>query len=389
MTEPRPLCDRTTKEDREARYLAPYALPSSRSLGRRFPEDPDPLRTCFERDRDRITHSTAFRRLMYKTQVFVNSEGDHNRTRMSHSLEVCQVARSVGNSLGLNEPLCEALGLAHDLGHPPFGHRGEWALDELMKGAGGFRHNAQVLRVVDQLERRSPAYPGLNLTREVRESLLKHETDEDWPDEFRPKPRYPALEGQVADMADSTAYNKHDVEDGLLAGMFSEDDIFEEVALWRDSVDEVERHHPHFLAQTEDAKLRIFRIANEMIGACIIDITEASQLRLAASGVDSPEDVKSADRMLIGHSPEMGPRVAELQRFLYKRFYRHEHLQEFRKYAKKVLSGLFHAYEARPDELSTSYREWADEVGLPRAICDYMAGMTDRFAEQEYARLVR
>jgi len=175
MDKPIPLFDRRAKEAREKRELAPFAVHSVDSRGRRFHEEEDDLRTAFERDRDRVVHSTAFRRLMYKTQVFVNWEGDHYRTRLSHSLEVAQVARSIGNALALNEPLCEALALAHDIGHPPFGHRGEVALDELMREHGGFRHNAQVLRVVDRLERRSPDYPGLNLSREVRESLLKHE----------------------------------------------------------------------------------------------------------------------------------------------------------------------------------------------------------------------
>ena len=190
-----PLVDRATKEAREARDLAPWALPSATSVGRRYPEPADPLRTVWERDRDRIVHCSAFRRLMYKTQVFINRQGDHQRTRLSHSLEVAQVARSVGNALALNEPLCEGLALAHDIGHPPFGHRGEAALDRLMKDFGGFRHNAQVLRVVDLLERRSPDYPGLNLTREFRESLLKHESSRDWPDEFGDKPRHPLARG--------------------------------------------------------------------------------------------------------------------------------------------------------------------------------------------------
>ncbi|MEO6710267.1 MAG: dGTP triphosphohydrolase, partial [Planctomycetota bacterium] len=191
MSRHHPLFDRRAKEAREERDLAPYALHSVRSRGRSFHEEDDDLRTCWERDRDRIVHCTGFRRLMYKTQVFVNSEGDHFRTRMSHSLEVAQVARSVGNALALNEPFCEALALCHDIGHPPFGHRGEAALDELMRDHGGFRHNFQVLRVVDRLERRSPEYPGLNLTREIRESLLKHEKDGDWPAEFRPRPARP------------------------------------------------------------------------------------------------------------------------------------------------------------------------------------------------------
>ena len=224
-----PLFERRDKEEYEGTHLAPHAAHAAHSRGRAHAEEEDPLRTCYERDRDRITHSTAFRRLGYKTQVFVNSEGDQYRTRLSHSLEVCQVARSLGSALRLNGPLCEALALAHDIGHPPFGHRGETALDDLLAEHGGFRHNAQVLRVVDLLERRSPDYAGLNLTREMRESLLKHEATRDWPEELEPRPASPLLEAQLVDMADSTAYAKHDLEDGLLAGMFSEEQVTDEV----------------------------------------------------------------------------------------------------------------------------------------------------------------
>ena len=381
------LFDRRAKEEREERDLAPFAVLSARSKGRHYPESEDDLRTCFERDRDRIVHCTAFRRLMYKTQVFVNREGDQYRTRLSHSLEVCQVARSVGNALALDEPLCEALALAHDIGHPPFGHRGEVALDELMRGHDGFRHNAQVLRVVDVLERRSPDYPGLNLTREVRESLLKHEKSEQWPAEFEPRPRHPCLEAQVVDLADSTAYDMHDIEDGLLADMFSEDDLDAGSELWRRSRAEVERRHPGFLALRDDRKLRIKRIANELIKTCINDLIEASALRIRAAGVETPEDVRRHSRMLIGHGRELQPRVQELQAFLHRLFYRHPHLMELSEHARRVLAGLFDVYVAAPHEMSAWYRTWAGEVGTQRAVCDYLAGMTDRFAEQEFARL--
>jgi dGTPase len=332
-------------------------------------------------------HSTAFRRLMYKTQVFVNWEGDQYRTRLSHSLEVAQVARSVGTALALNETLCEALALAHDIGHPPFGHRGEVALDERMRAHGGFRHNAQVLRVVDVLERRSPEYPGLNLTREVRESLLKHEAKEDWPDEFAPRPRHPCLEAQIVDLADSTAYDMHDVEDGLLAGMFAEETLFAGSELWRRSCARVDERHPGFRATTYDRKLRVKRIATELIGYCINDLIVSSSERIEAAGVGSPEEVRDHPRMLIGHGKELFPLVQELQAFLHEHFYRHPHLVELSEHARRVLHALFEAYVARPAEMSPWYGGWADEVGLERAVCDYLAGMTDRFAEDEYARL--
>lgn len=381
------LVDRLAKEAREARDLAPYAEHAANSRGRRFPEADDDFRTCYERDRDRIVHSTAFRRLMYKTQVFLNREGDHNRTRLSHSLEVGQVARSLSDALALNGTLVEALALAHDLGHPPFGHRGEVALDELMHASGGFRHNAQVLRVVDQLERRSPDHPGLNLTREVRESLLKHETREDWPAEFAPRPRHPCLEAQVVDLADSTAYDMHDLEDGILAGMFPEEAVFEGSELWRRAVREVEARHPGFLRSSDDRKLRVKRIANQLLGTTIRDLTAATRGRLAEAALRSPAEVRAHPRMLVAHGPEIGPLVAELQAFLYARFYRHPHLLELSEYARKVLARLFVVYRDSPAEMSQWYQTWAQRVGLERAVCDYLAGMTDRFAEQEFARV--
>jgi len=381
------LLDRRAKEEREDRALAPWAMKSRLSRGRRCAEEEDDLRTEWERDRDRVVHSTAFRRLMYKTQVFVNWEGDHNRTRLSHSLEVAQVARSVGSALRLNEPLCEALALAHDLGHPPFGHRGEQALDRLMSGHGGFRHNAQVLRVVDLLERRSPDYLGLNLTRELRESLLKHEASEDWPVEFRPRPRRPYLEAQVVDLADSTAYNVHDVEDGLRARMFTHEEIFDAVALWRGAREAVELRHPGFLERSDDRALRTKRIANELLKISLNDLILGSSRRLADCGLASADAVRAHDRNLIEHTPEIAREVGELQRFLNERFYKHPHLLELSDHASRVLHALFEALLERPDEMAPWYVRWADEVGLERAVCDYLAGMTDRFAQLEFERL--
>jgi dGTPase len=235
---------------------------------------------------------------MYKTQVFVNRFGDQYRTRLSHSLEVAQVARSVGSALGLNVDLCEALALAHDLGHPPFGHRGEVALDEIMRPYGGFRHNAQVLRVVDRLERRSPDYAGLNLTREVRESLLKHESKEDWPAEFEPRPRHPYLEAQVVDLADSTAYDAHDIEDGLFARMFSEDELAQDSALWRRAVSEVEVRHPGFLAATDDMKLRVRRVTNQLLKLKIEDLIRSSHDRIMGLGLSNPEQARQRHAFL-------------------------------------------------------------------------------------------
>ena len=378
--------DRAAKQAREAAQLAPYALHSADSRGRRHPQRPDPLRTPWERDRDRITHSKAFRRLRHKAQVFVSWEGDHHRTRLSHSLEVCQVARSVGNALFLNEPLCEVLALAHDIGHPPFGHRGEWALEELMQDHGGFRHNAQVLRVVDLLERRTPEHPGLNLTREVRESLLKHEEKEDWPAEFGEPPRFPYLEAQVVDLADSVAYNAHDVDDGLRAGVFTEDELRAGSALWRRARSTVEARYPDFL-DDDDLPLVHRRVVNDLLRILIQDLIEETAGRLDDAAPADPVAARHADRRLVGHSAALRPEVAELQKFLFQNFYRHPHLLATEEHAARVLGGLFHALLDRPDQLPPWYRGWVDEVGPHRAVCDYVAGMTDSFAAAEAERL--
>jgi len=384
---PLPAFDRLHKEGLERELLAPYSARSAESQGRRHAEDADPLRTCWERDRDRILHCTAFRRLMYKTQVFINRQADHQRTRLSHSLEVAQVARAVGNALGLNEPLVEAIALAHDIGHPPFGHRGEDALDELMREHGGFRHNAQVLRVVDRLERRHPDYDGLNLTREVRESLLKHEKEEDWPDEFRPKASQPLLEAQVVDLADSTAYDMHDVQDGLANGIFDDAAIAAESELWARATEEVRERHPGFLESSDDLNLRRQRISNQLFGATIGDLIETSRGSLEATGVSSSEEARGHPRMLVGHSPDMHRAVGRLQRFLWERVYHAELLRDFSRYAREVLETLFQAYVARPAEMPSWYQGLVEELGPERAVCDYLAGMTDRFAEREVERL--
>ncbi len=378
--------DRAAKEAFEDQKLAPWAMKSGASLGRHHPEEEDDLRTAWERDRDRIVHSLAFRRLMYKTQVFVNWEGDHYRTRLSHSLEVAQVARSVGSALFLNEPLCEGIALAHDIGHPPFGHRGEVALDHLMAEHGGFRHNNQVLRVVDLLERRSPDYPGLNLTRELRESLLKHETDAEWPTEFRPRPLRPCLEAQVVDLADSTAYHVHDIEDGLRSQIFTEDEL-DSVAIWQGAKEAVELRHPGFLTRSTDVVLRVKRVCNELIKILINDLIHASHASLEAERPASPAEVKSLKKTLIEHSPPIAKEVAELNRFLYDNFYRRPRLDKLTEHAAEVLRELFEAYRQKPEELGPWFQDWRREVGDERAACDYIAGMTDRFAEDEYERL--
>lgn len=387
MTSPK-LFDRPAKEAREAEHLAAYAQHSADSRGRQYAQPEDPLRTCYERDRDRVTHSMAFRRLRHKAQVFVSWEGDHNRTRLSHSLEVCQVARSVANALYLNEPLCEALALSHDIGHPPFGHRGEWALDALMKDFGGFRHNAQVLRVVDRLERRTPLHPGLNLTREVRESLLKHEKREDWPAEFGEPPRSPLLEAQVVDLADSVTYNAHDVDDGLRTGIFDEADLHAGSALWRRAKVRSEERYPGFLESGEDPALASRRVVNDLLKLLIEDLIAETARRIAEANPASPGDVRARRGFLVGHGPELKPEVAELHQFLFQNFYRHPHLINTAERAAETLGVLFRSLLAAPDEMPPWFQTWMQEVGAERAVCDYIAGMTDSFADEEAHRLL-
>lgn len=384
---PLQLFDRAAKEAREAQHLAPYAMHAADSLGRQYPESADPLRTAFERDRDRVTHSMAFRRLRHKAQVFVSWEGDHNRTRLSHSLEVCQVARSVGNALFLNEPLCEVIALSHDIGHPPFGHRGEWALDAIMQPHGGFRHNAQVLRVVDLLERRTPLHPGLNLTREVRESLLKHEKKRDWPDEFGAPPASPLLEAQVVDLADSVTYNAHDVDDGLRTSIFREEQLRESCAIWRMARARSEARFPGFLEGSDDQALAYRRVVNELLKILIEDLVRETARRIDAAAPSSVAAVRSSARPLVGHSAELKPHVGELQRFLFDNFYRHPYLVETEERAAHTLKVLFESLMNDPSEMPLWFQKWQTEVGPERAVCDYIAGMTDSFADEESRRL--
>ena len=372
---------REEKERREERDLAPYAMRSRHSRGRKHRESEDAFRTCFERDRDRIVHSSAFRRLEYKTQVFVNHEGDYYRTRLTHTLEAVQVARSLAGALFLNEPLTEAIALAHDLGHPPFGHSGEDTLHSLMREHGGFRHNRQVLRIVDLLEKRSPAYDGLNLCYEVRESLLKAEKSET-PEaaEFEPTRQY-LLEEQAVDLADSTAYNHHDVDDGLKAGILQEEQL-DALRLWRRARRDAEQGYPGL-----NGNLRRRRIINSMFGICIHDLIEASRRRIARLRLDSTEAVRNADITAIGHSEEIEAEVVELQKFLFENFYHHYRVNRMMGKSRRILAELFEHYVENPGTLPSEWEAWSEKVGLPRAVCDYLSGMTDRYALDEHRRL--
>jgi dGTPase len=374
------LVDRLALEAREEQLLAPYGMRSARSRGRRHPEPEDPLRTCYQRDRDRIIHSSSFRRLEYKTQVFVNHEGDNYRTRLTHSLEGAQIGRSVARALGLNEELTECLILGHDLGHTPFGHSGERVMDELMKDHGGFEHNRQTLRILETLEERYPGFPGLNLTWEVREGVIKHQQDSDAraPAEYAPG-QSPTLEAQLVDFVDEIAYNNHDIDDGLASGMFTADSI-RSVQLFREAHDEV-------LAQGVDERLMRHQVVRRIINHCIRDLLETTRRQIETARIRSVDDVRGAGRRLVGYSDEMAARVHELKDFLFKNMYRHYRVVRMGDKAGRILRDLFQSFVAEPLQLPPHYHERVQREGPHRVVCDYIAGMTDRFALDEHRKL--
>jgi dGTPase len=374
------LVDRAVLEAREDQLLAPYGMRSARSRGRRHPEPEDPLRTGYQRDRDRIIHSSSFRRLEYKTQVFVNHEGDNYRTRLTHSLEGAQIGRSVARALGLNEELTECLVLGHDLGHTPFGHSGERVMDELMKGHGGFEHNQQTLRILETLEERYPGFPGLNLTWEVREGVIKHQQDSDAraPAEYAPG-QSPTLEAQLVDFVDEIAYNNHDIDDGLASGMFTPESI-RAVTLFREAHDEV-------LAQGIDDRLMRHQVVRRIINRCIRDLLETTQRQIEEADIQSVEDVRAAGRRLVGYSSDMAARVRELKDFLFRNMYRHYRVVRMGDKAGRILRDLFQSLVAEPLQLPPHYHDRVEREGPHRVVCDYIAGMTDRFALDEHRKL--
>ncbi|MFO0981012.1 MAG: deoxyguanosinetriphosphate triphosphohydrolase [Planctomycetota bacterium] len=366
----------------ERRGCAAYAVLSAHSRGRRQPEPEDPFRTAFRRDRDRIVHASAFRRLEYKTQVFVYKEGDYYRTRLTHTLEVAQIARSIAVALGLNESLVEAIALAHDLGHPPFGHSGEDGLRARMHAHGGFEHNAQALRVVDYLERRYPGFRGLNLTHEVRESLLKKGslaaggvgTD------LSPGP-VPYLAAQVVDQADSIAYNHHDLDDGLRSRIFSMDDL-DTLDLWRRACELAPAGYRDL-----PEKIRHLQVINQLVKMSIHDLIEESSRRIREHDPKSAEQARQVGGKMIDFSPAMRAEQEDLKRFLFHRFYRADRVRRMREKAITFVQALFDAYLAEPSRLPSDFQETSSQQGIERAVADYVAGMTDRYAEQEYLAL--
>ena len=375
------LYDREALEEGEDRQLAPYGMRSARSRGRRYPEDEHALRTRYQRDRDRVVHSSSFRRLEYKTQVFVNHEGDNYRTRLTHSLEAAQIGRTVARTLGLNEDLTETLVLGHDLGHTPFGHSGEKAMDELMRDHGGFEHNRQTLRILEVLERRYPEFPGLNLTWEVREGIIKHqpESDAHAPPEYAPG-EAPTLEAQLVDFVDEIAYNNHDIDDGLTSGLITVDQI-RSVRLFREAHDAVAGRG------IEDKRIVRHQVVRHIIDRCTRALLAATLQQFADARVATVEDVRQAGRRLVAYDPGMAAMVRELKDFLYRNMYRHYRVVRMGDKAGRILRDLFGVYAGEPLQLPPRHQARIASEGIHRVVCDYIAGMTDRFALDEHRKL--
>ena len=366
--------------------LASYAQTSALSRGRRHPEAHHGYRSVYQRDRDRIVHARAFRRLEYKTQVFVNHEGDHYRTRLTHSIEVSQIGRTVARALGLNEDLVESLALSHDLGHTPFGHLGEDVLAAFMKDHGGFNHNRQTLRIVEFLEERYPDFPGLNLTWEVREGIAKHSgpiVPDDAPEfkEFDPA-HQPPLEAQLIDLVDEIAYNHHDIDDGLSSGLLDADALAQAVPLFGDPLARSRARWP-----SADAR-RVRTVAlRGLINELVTDLIETTMATIQASGVVTLDDVRSAGRPLAGLSPDVQARNRTLKTYLKTYLYQHHRIERMKDKASRVLRALCERYLENPRLLPDDAKHRIEVDGLHRVIADYIAGMTDRYASEEYQRL--
>ncbi len=375
------IITRQQREAYEAMILAPYAVKSRDSKGRVYPEDEDPARTAFQKDRDRILHTTAFRRLEYKTQVFVNYEGDYYRTRLTHTLEVAQIGRSLARALGANEDLVEAVCLSHDLGHSPFGHAGEHILNDLMRDHGGFDHNRQTFRIVTELEERYPGWQGLNLTHEVLEGIVKHESHYDVASSqgYDPTTRG-SLEAQIANIADEMAYNAHDLDDGLRAGLLTHEQP-EQLELWQMVKQSIGWTDTHF---TDMIRYRLIR---RLIRLQINDVITATNHRLEETGVNSPEALQALPENVICNTADFARMNDELKTFLYSNLYRHFRVARMSEKAQRYLREIFEAYIKEPAQLPFETQSRIKDRGLHRAVADYIAGMTDRYALQEWERL--
>ena len=376
------IFSRNQLESFEDQCLAPYGIRSKDSKGRQFPEDEPDYRTCFQRDRDRILHTTAFRRLEYKTQVFINYEGDYYRTRLTHTLEVTQIGRTIARALGANEDLVETICMAHDIGHPPFGHSGESILAKLMKDFGGFDHNRQSLRIVTMLEHRYTEFEGLNLTREVLEGMVKHETEYDVSDaqDYDPELRG-SLEAQICNAADELAYTAHDLDDGLRSGMLTPP-MLEEIDLWHIIANDLNLN----TRDKDLSDINRHRIIRRLIGLEVTDVITTTSQKLRESGVRSVDELQRLSYNVIGFSLEMHRRNRQLKDFLFKNLYRHYRVMRMSVKAEKIITDLFEAYRNEPKILPGHVQKLMDERGLERTICDHIAGMTDRFAIEEHQK---
>jgi dGTPase len=370
-------------EQLEHQILAPCAQFSGASRGRAHPEPPPLWRTQYQRDRDRVIHSRAFRRLEYKTQVFLNGSGDHLRTRLTHTIEVAAIARNIASALRLNTDLVETVALAHDLGHSPFGHKGEQVLARLMRGHGGFEHNRQSLRIVELIEQKYPDFPGLNLTWEVREGLAKHFTAYDHPGRRKGfDAKNSSLEAQVANLADEITYYSHDLDDGLDSGLLSEADLTRHVRLWKQAAARVRREH----GKLPDECRRYFTIRT-LLDLQIRDVVETTEQLIARSGVASANDVRLQAKPLVRYSLERQELNLELRKYLYKNLYYNPEVHEPNQRAVKMMARLFGHYLEHPKELGQGSRKRIGNSGFHRAVCDYIASMTDRYVLVEYARI--
>ena len=371
----------TSLHSHEKSTLAPYGFRSQSSQGRKHTQSEARYRTPFQRDRDRILHTTAFRRLEYKTQVFVNTEGDYYRTRLTHTLEVAQLGRTIARALGANEDLVEAICLAHDLGHPPFGHSGERTLDELLVKHGGFDHNKQSLRIVTQIEKRYPNFVGLNLTWEVREGIVKHETEYDKTNARHYNPELRGhVEAQIANAADELAYCAHDLDDGLRSGLLRSHQL-STLALWQ-------RVRASIAWESDDfEELTRHRMIRRLIGLETRDLVSSTNTAIETSGSSTAIDIQRLDHNVVTWSPELSRENQEVRAFLLENLYRHPRVARMAARADTIISDLFNAYIKNPARLPYSTGEHVQARGLERTVCDYIAGMTDRFALKEHAKI--
>lgn len=375
---------RTELEARERAFLAPYAQNSESTRGRSCDEEPPTWRTQFQRDRDRVIHSRAFRRLEYKTQVFLNGTGDHLRTRLTHTMEVAAISRNIARALRLNEDLSETIALAHDLGHSPFGHNGEHALDRLMKDHGGFEHNRQSLRIVEHLEQKYPRFSGLNLTWEVREGLAKHATPPPTPGTLSQQQfRQTSAEAQIANLADEIAYYSHDLDDGLDCGLLEERKLLKEVEVWATAARAVKRQ----FGALPDESRRYYTI-RQIIDDQVTDVVSTTEKGLTASKVASADDVRNCRTALVRYSPVRKKLNLELRRYLYQNLYYNPVVHEPNQRAVRMLQELFQFLLEHPEEVGGQARRRSQADGWHRALCDYISGMTDRYCMQEHQRLL-